>query len=235
MIDDSKEFCPAVIVMAKAPRPGEAKTRLQPFLNAKQAGELAACFFQDTVTKIKQIAPNLIIAYSPNDGREFLETLSPGKKSLWIEQQGEDLGKRLESVIEYAEKMNFRPIITIGTDSPTFPAEYLLKAIESLESKSADIVLGEAKDGGFYLIGLQKSVPNLFEGIAWSTPKVFGQTSDNAERAGLARLLKLPVWYDVDTPQDLLFLRDELAANEEIQIRAPATFQWLLSHSFLFA
>ena len=153
---------------------------------------------------------------------------------LFIEQRGNDLSERLKSVIKYAEKQNFSPIITIGADSPTLPAEFIQTAIESFKTKKTDITLGETKDGGFYLIGLQKFAPGIFKNIVWSSASVFRQTAANAEKVGLRNLLKLPIWYDIDTPDDLVFLRNEMINDKKMQRRAPKTFQWLISHSRLF-
>jgi glycosyltransferase A (GT-A) superfamily protein (DUF2064 family) len=156
------------------------------------------------------------------------------KDVLWVEQQGQDLGIKLQSAINCAEKIGFSPVITIGADSPTLPPDYLQTAITLLCLKTSEIVLGPTTDGGFYLVGLQKSVSNLFDNVSWSTSSVYQQTSDNAKKIGLSKLFKLPVWYDVDTPHDLLFLRAQLLGNEEIQLRAPKTYQWLQSNSSLF-
>jgi glycosyltransferase A (GT-A) superfamily protein (DUF2064 family) len=86
------------------------------------------------------------------------------------------------------------------------PHEYIQKAIDDLILKNADVVLGPATDGGFYLIGLRKSIPSLFKNISWSTSAVYQQICEKTITAKL-NLFKLPSWYDVDTPLDLLFCK----------------------------
>lgn len=223
---------PAVIVMVKAPRAGFAKTRLVPALSETEAASLAACFAQDLVRGASRVATNLLIAYTPSDGREVLESILPDGL-LWFEQQGEDLGARLESAATKAFDMDFAPLIFIGADSPTLPPAYITTAIECLTAEDADIALGPTEDGGYYLIGLRRRVRGLFQDIVWSTPQAYAQTAHNAAVLGL-RLVRLPVWYDVDTPSDLLRLRAELSSDIEARRRAPATYQWLLSRELLY-
>lgn len=233
MIDNiAPQVSPAIIVMAKVPRAGRVKTRLRPFLSGEQASELAVCFLQDTISTIKNLSENVIVAFTPAGERRTIEAVLPGDLSF-IEQKGHDLTERLESVIEFAANRNFSPIIVIGADSPTLPAEFVRKAIESFESDETDIALGATEDGGFYLIGLRGKYFGLFENIRWSSEFVFRQTAENIERLNL-KLFQLPRWYDVDTADDLIFLREKMLSGEENGKSAPKTFEWLISNSALF-
>jgi uncharacterized protein len=216
---------PVVIVMIKAPRAGFAKTRLVPALSETEAASLAACFAQDVVQGAGKVDGHLLIAYTPADGREVLETILP-RSVLWFEQQGDDLGERLDSAAAHAASLDFTPLIFIGADSPTLPPTFIATAIEWLTSGKSDVVLGPTEDGGYYLIGLRRRERGLFQNVAWSTSAACEQTAQNAARLGL-RLLQLPAWYDVDTPSDLLRLRAEIFADKEARQRAPATSQWL--------
>lgn len=218
---------PVVIIMVKAPGAGLVKTRLVPPLTSSQAVRLAACFAQDTVANARRVTRDLIVAYTPSTGRAPLELLLP-RDVLWLEQQGEDLGERLEGVVSQASLMNFDPLIILGTDSPTLPAAFITAARDALTREAADVALGPTDDGGYYLVALRAGCRNLFRDVAWSTPSVYQQTASNAERLGL-RLLELPRWYDVDVPSDLSRLRNELFTDEEARQRAPATYSWLLA------
>jgi hypothetical protein len=228
---------PAVIVMAKAPRAGEAKTRLVPPLKPVEAASLAACFFADTVSLALSVAGQLVVAYAPADGRAALAdalrvhapALAPdAERVLWLEQRGDDLGERLAGVVEHAAALDLSPLLLVGTDSPTLPHEFLATALEALSHARADVALGPTDDGGYYALAVRAPARGLFDLVEWSTPRAYAQTARNAERLGL-RLLKLPRWYDVDTNADLLRLRVELA-DEDARRRAPATYGWLRSH-----
>ncbi|HEX7314499.1 MAG TPA: TIGR04282 family arsenosugar biosynthesis glycosyltransferase [Pyrinomonadaceae bacterium] len=227
---------PAVIVMAKAPRAGEAKTRLAPPLTREEAARLAACLFADTVSLALDVGAAIIVAYAPADGRPPLEDALRGRvleetfsRLTWLEQRGEDLGARLEGVAARAFNEGFGPLLLVGADSPTLPPSYLINALEELADGRADVALGGTDDGGYYAVGMRGPAAGLFDSVEWSTPLAYEQTARNAERLGL-RVLALPPWYDVDTPEDLLRLRAELSEDEAARRRAPATRDWLRTH-----
>jgi rSAM/selenodomain-associated transferase 1 len=207
--------------MLKAPRAGEAKTRLVPALSEKDAASLAACFARDALAHARRVASDVIVAYTPADARPALAELLNGP-IIWHEQEGADLGARLEAIAAHAFTLGYGPLLIMGTDSPTLPASYACMARDALAAGEADIALGPTADGGYYLVGLRHPVPGLFQNIEWSTPRAYRQTARNAARLNL-RLLSLPPWYDVDTPQDLARLQHELQTNPQAQDLAPAT------------
>lgn len=223
---------PAIIVMAKAPRAGEVKTRLVPPLTPAEAATLAGCFFADTVALALGVAAEVTVAYAPTDGRAALEeglraASVEGMRSVrWLEQRGVDLGERLTDVVERAAAEGSGPLLLIGADSPTLPPSFPASALEELARGRADAALGATLDGGYYAVGLRVPAPGLFDAVEWSTPRAYAQTARNAAHLGL-RLLELPHWYDVDIPADLARLRAELAADEDARRRASSTHEWL--------
>ena len=221
-------FRPAIVVMAKAPRAKTVKTRLTPFLTDAEAAALARCFLQDAIARAQTIEASVIVAFAPADAQAELERMLPGNL-LWHEQTGADLGDKLQAAIRFAVRENFSPVAVIGTDSPTLSGAHLQTAIDILRSKTADIVLGASADGGFYLVAVHEDHPTLFDQIEWSSSRVFRQISMNIERLNL-RLAELPIWYDVDTPEDVETLRREIQTDEAAQIRAPKTFEWITEH-----
>lgn len=217
--------------MAKVPLRGAVKTRLEPLLAPEKCAELAAAFLLDAENKAKSVCQKTILAYTPADQRSVLESILAAENIL-VQQRGADLGARMANAFRFAFAEGADAVVMTGTDSPTFSAEFIDRAFEFLETDS-DLVLGESADGGFYLIGLRKFDAALFDGVAWSTPSVYAQTVLNAERLGF-KLQTLPASYDIDTPSDLIALRDEMLNDEKAQIRAPTTYQWLLSNAELF-
>ena len=111
-----------------------------------------------------------------------------------------DLGERLIVAFQSAFEAGYRAAIAIGTDCPSLDSSFLLQAFAALDNH--DLVLGPATDGGYYLIGLQRPIPELFQGIAWSTANVLRQTESVADGLGLTRY-HLPSLTDVDNPEDL--------------------------------
>ena len=211
-----------IIIMAKVPIAGTVKTRLQPFLSAEQSATLAECFLRDAVSKAKSLSNELIIAYTPVEKLDVLLAILSNKQ-IFIEQKGANLGDKMFHAFEFAFSQNSDAVVMIGTDSPTFPAQFITQAFEMLPE--TDAVLGETADGGFYLIGLRKLKKEIFETIEWSSPKTFEQTARNIENLNL-KLSFLPNWYDVDTPDDLKRLIKDLSKNPSI---APKTFEFLES------
>lgn len=221
---------PIVVVMAKAPRAGHVKTRLVPPLTYSQAAALAGCFVRDTVLNVRQTVDSLMIAYAPANARQDLELILPSNL-LWFEQRGDDLGERLDSVVNHLSILGYGPFIILGADSPTLPATFIDQALEVLASGQADISLGPTTDGGYYLVGMNSTIDGLFRNIDWSTPFAYEQTVANVTALNL-RLHTLPRWYDVDTPADLYCLREQMLTDDPMLLeRAPNTYRWFKTHA----
>lgn len=221
---------PVIVVMVKAPRPSQVKTRLTPALTPEDAAGLAGAFVQDTAQHARAACPDVLIAYAPADGSLTLAPLLSFPVH-WIAQQGADLGERLEGAMAAAEALGFGPIIVIGTDSPTLPTSHLEAALSALKTEQADLTLGPTEDGGYYLVGARRRVKGLFENVAWSTPSACADTLANGRRLGLRPAL-LPAWYDIDTIEDLRRLRQDFKADVSLSTYAPATGEWLRFHEF---
>ena len=214
----------ALTVMAKRPQAGEVKTRLCPPLTPEEAAKLAGCFLLDKLDQVGRL-PGVarFVAFSPPDAEDFFRTRTGEAFSL-LPQRGADLGERLADVSDRLLGAGFSATMIIGTDSPTLPDTVLHEAHEVLGSDRADLVLGPAKDGGYYLIGLRRPSRSLFHEIAWSTDTVLSQTVARAGKVGLRTHL-LPAWYDVDVEPDLRRLVRDLADD---RTPAPRTRAYLL-------
>lgn len=223
---------PALIVMAKTPRPGYVKTRLRPVLSDEQCAELARCLLIDTAAKVKDVAVATVIAYAPDDsGDEMRSHLR--FKGRFMAQRGSNLGERLESAITEIDTEGFWPVVVIGTDSPTLPASYIESAFEHLHEKTNSVVIGPTDDGGYYLIGMSRPEAKLFRNIAWGTGDVLEQTVARAKEIPEVSILELPRWYDVDEPGDIFRLASELEMDENARLIAPETVKWLAAMGFI--
>lgn len=220
----------ALVVFAKAPVPGQVKTRLTTGgeggargLSAEEAAALHAAFVRDVCERGARVG----------FGRRFLYVAGGLSHPLLVEiagragyelraQEGADLGARMHHAIAQ-ELRAAAAVVLIGTDSPTLPGAYLERAGACLQAGEGDVVLGPAIDGGYYLIGARGEVPELFApGIAWSTDRVLTETLRRlralvASRPGFGVRL-LPPFYDVDTPADLARLVTDLSEG-----RGPST------------
>lgn len=217
----------AIVIMAKVPSAGNVKTRLQPFLSSGQCAALSGAFLFDTVNKAKNVCENVILAYTPDGKTEDLKKFLPSEKNF-LEQTGVDLGERMFNAFKFAFEQTAGAVVMIGTDSPTFPFDFIEQAFEFLETNS-EVVLGKTEDGGFYLIGLRTLEKKIFENIRWSSPRTFEQIFENIHRLNL-HLREVPSWYDVDEQKDFEKLSEEILHNKNAQRRAPETYdlikQW---------
>lgn len=189
---------PVVMAILKAPRSGLVKTRL-----GRQIGF-------DHATRIYRVMAERQLRSVPDGFRievHYVPRGAAAEMRAWLGanyrfclQSGGDLGNRLASAFARGFRRGGKEIIAIGADCPGLDGECLTEAARRL--KKADVVLGPAADGGYYLIGLRRPAPQLFEGIAWSSENVLRQTLQRVTACGLSCEL-LSVKEDIDDLEGL--------------------------------
>src|SRR5579864_7113330 len=137
-------------IFAKQPRPGQVKSRLASATSAECAAQFAEAFLRDTIARLARIEARRFLVYSPAEGKEFFAALA-GEQYQLIPQENGDLGIRLKHFIQGQFQQGTESIVIVGSDSPTLPPEFVDQAFVLLED--ADMVLGPATDGGYYLLG----------------------------------------------------------------------------------
>ena len=206
----------ALVILTKAPQPGQSKTRLVPPLSYAEAAELARALLLDQLESLTTFrGARLFIAFTPETAAGFFEGfISQGFTS--IAQRGGSLGERMSHAFEHVFASAFENVILIGSDLPTLPVKFFHQAYAWLE-KSADVVLGPSADGGYYLIGMKRMTPAIFADIAWSSADVLPQTIHKLDNLGLRHEL-LSEWYDIDTAKDLERLQSQ-RMNSEVAMK----------------
>lgn len=207
----------ALVVMAKAPQAGEVKTRLIGAMTAEEARDLYVAFLTDTFSLMEEIMEereelSLILCYTPEGEEEAFEDVER-EGSLMIPQRGAELGERLRNCFADVFGMGHESVVVIGADTPNLPGELLFDAFDVLEEEDG-VILGPSTDGGYYLIGMRREHPALFSRIPWSTDAVFAATEARAAEAGI-HLIVMPEWYDIDTPEELALLEQDLKETRE--------------------
>jgi len=198
---------PALLIFVKYPEPGKVKTRLAATIGAELAAQLYQEFILQTLKLAQQSKiTRCFVTFSPAEKQQALQKLFSGPWQWFAQENSPDLGIRIQHAIQHVQQQGYSHVITIGTDSPSLPADYLDQAAITLLHH--DLVLGPATDGGYYLIGVKNALPELFTGIDWSTEHVFRQTLQRAEQLRLS-VHQLPVWYDVDDIATLQQFCDE--------------------------
>ena len=197
-----------LLLFTKPAREGRVKTRLIGDLNAAEAAELHAAFLADLLARLSEGDFDLRLAWALEPEEEIPAGPLPG-----LRQRGNDLGERL--YLALAEAAGEAAVVAaLGSDHPTLPLDLVHLAFARVEA-GADVVLGPAEDGGYYLIALAAGAISrrLFEEISWSTERVLPATLERCRELGLTVEL-LPVATDVDTPEDLRRLAERMIAAD---------------------
>lgn len=198
-------------LFAKTPRLGRVKTRLTPPFTAEEALALHEALLHDSCELLRKAA-----AAVGASGRLYLDEGTTGKLhapegcELRL-QVGADLGERLRRAFEAELEPGPQRLVVIGSDSPHLPVAWLLRAFADLERQ--DLVIGPARDGGYYLLGAGRVHPFLFEEVPWGTAQVYRETVRRARRAGLG-IASLPALDDVDVEESVRRLFQELVRRK---------------------
>lgn len=191
------------IVMAKAPQPGAVKTRLEPLLGAARCAELQTILIRH-IARIAGRADRTVVAVTPEPALADVAQLLPAGAEV-VAQRGADLGERMAAAVSDAFGTGASTVVVVGTDLPALTTAALDQAFGALDE--ADLVLGPAVDGGYWLIGTRRPLPQIFalEAQLWGGPHVLSQTLGRAADLGLHVHL-LDVERDLDTPADAAVL-----------------------------
>ena len=202
-----KDAARHIAIFAKAPVPGLAKTRLAPALGAQGAAALAERLLNHAVAQAVAAGLGPVTVWATPDVTHpaFTRLQAQHRVRLAVQCDG-DLGARMAAAFAAAFAAGAGRVAIIGTDCPGLRDAHLLQAFALLETN--DLVLGPATDGGYYLLGLCQSRPELFRNKAWSTDSVLADTLADAGRLGL-RVAFLPTLRDVDNGADLAVWRAE--------------------------
>ncbi|MGE0436787.1 MAG: TIGR04282 family arsenosugar biosynthesis glycosyltransferase [Steroidobacteraceae bacterium] len=196
-----------IMVFAKAPQAGRAKTRLIPALGPEGAASLAERLLQLTITQTlaaKAGPVELCVTPDPADPVWRTARLPSG---LMLSAQGEgDLGERLTRAARRCIE-NGETVMLVGTDCPDLTPQRLQAAAMALESH--DVVIHPAADGGYTLLGLRRFHPRIFQDIAWSTDSVAHATLCRCGELGWS-VHEADRLHDIDQPEDLVHLPESL-------------------------
>ena len=206
--------------MAKAPKPGEVKTRLASSLSPAAAVAFYCCLLDDTLTLARSLGDVEVAIMCPDSDVNDLTQLAGSEASV-VAQKGEGLAAGLTSVFAHFADDHQRRTIAFNSDSPHLPRSVLEDAFTTLAEH--DVVVGPTDDGGYYLVGAKASNPTLF------APDGMGTNSALETLLLRVRTLALSIgfadpFYDIDVADDLTRLSAELRLAPT---KAPRTAKWL--------
>ncbi|WP_353128373.1 TIGR04282 family arsenosugar biosynthesis glycosyltransferase [Parapedobacter pyrenivorans] len=185
-----------LIIFAKMPVYGKVKTRLAVSIGHAAALEIYRQLLSHTLNMAAKVKAEKIMFYSDETTLDL--TIAPGFASAT--QCGDDLGKRMKNAFTDVFGQGYAKAVIVGTDCPAIDETIVATAFDTLDKR--DLVIGPAYDGGYYLLGMKRVHPTLFENIPWSTAAVFEKTVAICKNDGLSYSL-LPPLPDVDEEKDL--------------------------------
>lgn len=195
-----------LIIFVRNPEPGKVKTRLAKSVGDQEALRIYKSLLDYTKKVVLPLNCKKVVYYS---------SFIPGM-DLWEEhifekrvQKGNGLGEKMKKALSdnYSPKSK---LVLIGSDCAELTTEIIRSAFTALNHN--EMVIGPAKDGGYYLIGMNTINPKFFENIDWGTNKVLQQTLKKVEEASMAVQL-LPELNDVDVLEDWLLVKDRVLAG----------------------
>ncbi len=194
-----------ILVFARAPVAGAAKTRLIPLLGAEGAAALHRQLITHALATARAAAPaKLELWCAPDAAHAFLQAAAATHDATLHVQHGDNLGDRMAQAFSSALQ-RATCAICIGADCPALTAQHLRDAAAALHDGN-DAVIVPAEDGGYALIGLARDQPRLFSDIGWGESRVMAQTRTRLNELGL-RWHELEMLWDVDRPEDYLRLQ----------------------------
>ncbi|MFQ6079272.1 MAG: TIGR04283 family arsenosugar biosynthesis glycosyltransferase [Thermodesulfobacteriota bacterium] len=192
----------SLIIFTRYPEAGKTKTRLIPSLGPDGAAGLHRRMTEHTLTLARQLqsyrSVSIEVRYQGGNKRLVEQWLGPD--TACRPQGSGDLGERMARAFQEAFQAGMERVVLVGTDIPSITVRILLGAFENLSS--TDMVIGPARDGGYYLIGLRQPFPQLFVDMPWGTEKVLEKTRQVADDLGLS-VVFLERLEDLDRPEDL--------------------------------
>jgi len=196
--DSFSEQC-LLVVMAKAPVPGQVKTRLIPYIGSQRATHVCQRLLTRTLRELSQVQINQALSCTPNCQHAVLRKLA-GQAGWWRRHQAQgDLGKRMSRIFSWGQRQSDYTII-VGSDLVNIDQHFIEQCIDRLNAGN-DLVLGATEDGGYGLIGMSRLHSGIFRKIPWSTNRVLHVTLNRARQMKLKTAVINGLW-DVDTYSD---------------------------------
>lgn len=191
----------AIILFGRYPHPGKVKTRLASTLGDHQAAAIYKACCENIFAQLEEIDVEIqrFFCFADESDAASIQGWVPHSFTC-IPQRGANLGERMSNAVAYVFGLASQGVILIGTDVPDISSRLIRQAIEDLET--ADLAIGPSHDGGYYLFGMRRYFPGLFEDIPWSSDRVLAGTLGAIQRQELSYAL-LPELIDIDTEKDL--------------------------------
>ena len=218
-----------LLIFIRNPMIGKVKKRLLKDCDRIFITVLYKQFIIDLLSTIKKLNIEFKICFYPPDSEKNIISLF-GNNYQYIPQKGNNLGERMKNSFNKVFKEGYKNVVLIGSDIPDLPGDFILKSFDFLQLN--DVVIGPSRDGGYYLIGLNKDSFNalIFQDIIWSSESVFNDTIKILNKLTLTVHI-LPEWNDIDTIDDL---HDLYNRNQSTNFRKSKTMSLLIKYQNMY-
>jgi hypothetical protein len=199
--------------MIRSPELGKVKTRLAADVGDETALKLYLAFIEDSLEMLEELNIDVILSvYSNDNNRQIMDHIHKDHKI--IDQKGKNLGERQYKSLEEAFKLGYEKVVVMAADCPDLEPDFIEGAFASLNH--CDAVIGPCEDGGYYLLGInrEKLDQGIFSDVEWGSDQVMEIIRSNANHLGLV-LFELPLWYDIDTYDDLIVMSNRLEGSSK--------------------
>jgi rSAM/selenodomain-associated transferase 1 len=198
-----------LIVFAKYPVPGQVKTRLSKSIGVFKACNIYKCFVPVVIERTRSEKYSTVVFFTPQEKLAQMKTWL-GNKYDYIPQSKGSLGTRLKQAFKQMFLAGAKKVVVIGSDSPLLENQIIEQAFAELDEH--DCVIGPSSDGGYYLLGAKRNIPELFDITEWSTNVVFQKTMQQVEKQRLKAKV-LAEHFDIDEKEDLNLLFKKLGGK----------------------
>jgi rSAM/selenodomain-associated transferase 1 len=189
-----------VAVLTRAPSAG-GKTRLFRELGWPPDPEVLAALLLDTLDAVDVAGCRRVVCFTPASAETELRALVPAGVSLLPQREG-DLGERMAHAFDDLLAQGAASVVLIGSDLPGIDPSVVAVALRTVRERPGVVVLGPARDGGYYLVAAARTPAALFSGMTWSTPAVLADTEERARAANI-EVVRVAAAADIDTADDL--------------------------------
>ncbi len=194
-----------LVLIATAPEPGKVKTRLIPPFSPNEAAEIYRCLLLDQIENVNVFTgADRFLNFAPDEAAPLFRQMVH-ENFVCFPQRGEDLGERMSNAFEEIWVKGYKKIILIGSDLPALPLDFLENAFDMLQGPGKRVVLGPSRDGGYYLVGMNRPLPQIFQRMSWSHSNVLDETVKKLASLGIRPKI-LSTWFDIDALDDLRHL-----------------------------
>lgn len=201
-----------IVLMIRSPELGKVKTRLAADVGDETALELYLAFIEDSLEMLEGLNIDVILSlYSNDNNRQIMDHIHNVYEI--IDQKGKNLGERQYNSLKGAFRLGYGKAVVMAADCPDLEPDFIEGAFTSLNH--CDAVIGPCEDGGYYLLGInrEKLDQGMFSDVEWGSDQVMEKIRSNANHLGLI-MFELPLWYDVDTYDDLLVMSNRIRGSE---------------------